>query len=125
MKKIRIAVFENDEADQFIYRKTLGQFADSAETFVFDNPQDGFKAAEDTQFDIVFINMHFMDIIFSSVHILKRLKEIMPAEPMAIAMTPIIQMGDRERMYEAGFHACMEKPFSFEHIGELVDACRN
>lgn len=125
MKKIRIAVFENDEADQFIYRKTLGQFADRAETFVFDNPQDGFKAAENMQFDIVFINMHFLGITFSSVQILRRLKEIMPVEPMAIAMTPIIQNGDREIMYEAGFHACMEKPFTFEHVGELVDACRN
>jgi CheY-like chemotaxis protein len=118
MKKTVVAIFEDERVDRFVYEKLFKSFADRIELHVFDNPEKGIAKAIDTNFDVVFIDIHFWDN-FGGIPILNKLKKITNNQFIAVAMTSLLQEGDLEYIIKAGFSVCLEKPIAFETIFPL------
>jgi len=120
MKKIRIGIFEGEKVNHFIYERILQQHED-AQFFLFDNAEKGLSMAENINFDIVFIDLHFWGQNFSGISILQKLKETNPNNMVSIAITPIVQDGDLQRAFSGGFGMCIEKPLAFNTIERLLN----
>jgi len=118
MKKTVVAIFEDERVDRFIYKRLLKNFGDKIDLHVFDNPEEGIAKAESTEFDVVFIDIHFWDN-FGGIPILNKLKQASAHPFIAVAMTSLLQDGDLEHIIRAGFSICLEKPIAFEAIFPL------
>ncbi len=124
-KQITVAIFEDDIADQFIYRKILDLQRLDLNVHFIDSYEEGLALARQKTFDYVVIDLHFKGIAFSGIHLLEKLRAASGEQVIAIAMTPLIQEGDLERTQSAGFQAFLEKPFSFEHVAKIKEICSN
>jgi len=122
MKKLTVAIFEDDEVNRFIYRNILKSRKDDVEVHVFADPAVGLEKAQITPFDIVLIETHFWGRNFFGIDILKELKKLSQKGFTAIAITSLLQEGDVERLTKAGFTMCLEKPLSFEIVERAFDA---
>lgn len=120
-KKVVVAIFEDDEINRFICENLLKSKEDKIEAHVFVNPEDGYNAAKNTEFDIVFIETHFWGQNFQGVKILEKLREINSKPFISVAMTALLQEGDLEQLILSGFTICMEKPLSFENVERLQE----
>lgn len=110
MTKARIAIFEDDVVNRFLYHRTLEK---SGQIFqIFDHPYKDIKAGEVFPFDVIFIEVHFWSDQ-GGLEILERLKPMVAPNSIFIAMTSLLQRGDIERFMAAGFTLCMEKPIVF------------
>lgn len=121
MKKLVVAIFEDDEINRFIYQNLLKSTSERLDVHLFESPEAGFEAAKTIQFDIVFIEIHFWGQSFYGSAILHRLKEISESDFLSVAVTSLLQEGDMERIVAAGFTMCMEKPLSFESIRRIQE----
>lgn len=110
MTKARIAIFEDDVVNRFLYRRVLEK---SDQTFqIFDHPYKDINPDQVFPFDIVFIEVHFWSDQ-GGLKILERLRPIAAPNTIFIAMTSLLQRGDIERFMDAGFTLCIEKPIVF------------
>ena len=121
MKKLTVAIFEDDEVNRFIYRNIL-KSREEIEVHVFGDPEVGLEKAQATPFDIVLIESHFWGRNFFGIYILNELKKVAPKGFTAIAITSLLQEGDMERLTRAGFTMCLEKPLSFEIVERAFEA---
>lgn len=121
MKKLVVAIFEDDEINRFIYQNLLKSSSERLEVHVFETPEAGLEAAKTIQFDIVFVEIHFWGQNFYGTSILRRLKEVSKTEFISIAVTSLLQEGDMDQIIMAGFTLCMEKPLSFESIRRIQE----
>ncbi len=121
MKKLVVAIFEDDEINRFIYQNLLKSTSERLDVHLFDSPEAGLELAKTIQFDIVFIEIHFWGQNFYGSAILHRLKEVSKSDFISIAVTSLLQEGDMERIITAGFTMCMEKPLSFESIRRIQE----
>jgi CheY-like chemotaxis protein len=122
MKKLTVAIFEDDEVNRFIYRNILKSRKDEVDVHVFADPEKGLEVAQTIPFDIVLIESHFWGRNFFGIYILNELKKLAPKGFTAIAITSLLQEGDVERLTRAGFTMCLEKPLSFEIVERAFDA---
>lgn len=122
MKKLTVAIFEDDEVNRFIYRNILKSREEDIEVHVFGDPEIGLEKARVTPFDIVLIESHFWGRNFFGIYILNELRKVAPKEFTAIAITSLLQEGDVERLTRAGFTLCLEKPLSFEIVERAFEA---
>src|ERR1041384_6518768 len=106
MKKLTVAVFEDDEVNRFIYKNILKSREDDIDVHVFADPESGLQKAQDTPFDIVLIETHFWGRNFFGIEILNELKKVSPKSFTAIAITSLLQEGDVERLTRGGFTLC-------------------
>jgi CheY-like chemotaxis protein len=120
MKKTTVAIFEDDQINRFIYEKLFEQIESDVHIHVFDNPEKGIAQAQQTPFDVVFIEIHFWKN-FGGVSILDRLKEASSNQMLAVAMTSLLQEGDLEKITSSGFAICLEKPIAFEKIMPMLE----
>jgi DNA-binding NtrC family response regulator len=121
MKNTVVAIFEDDKVNCFIHEKLFNFVKAPVTCHLFDNPEKGYEAAREIEFDIVFIEIHFWGDNLSGLEILKKLKEIQRKEFIAVAMTALLQVGDAERIMAAGFTMCIEKPLIFKEINGLLN----
>jgi CheY-like chemotaxis protein len=112
---VRIGVFESDLADQFLYKQALLNRDEPVDFSFFKNVNEALQAVSDGQVNILIIELHYMGSNMG-LEILKKLKAAAPFDFTAIAVTALLQEGDLERIFKGGFHACIEKPFIFEHL---------
>jgi CheY-like chemotaxis protein len=121
MKKLVVAIFEDDEINRFICQNLL-KSKENIEVHVFENPELGFSMAKSSAFDVVFIETHYYGQNFHGLTILKKLQDIsLKKDFVSVATTALLQDGDVERIISAGFTMCMEKPLSFESIERLQE----
>lgn len=114
MEKKRIAIFEDDQVNRFIYQQIFND-KDDVEVHIFDSPGSGIAMVKEMQFDVVFIEIHFWSN-FGGIGILKKIKEISATCPTFIAMTSFLQEGDLEQIMSSGFSLCLEKPVVFSEL---------
>ena len=120
MKKTTVAIFEDDQIDRFIYEKLFENIVTDVQILVFDSPEKGIAMAQETPFDVVFIEIHFWKN-FGGVSILNKLKETTSNPMLAVAMTSLLQEGDLEKITTSGFAMCLEKPVAFEKIMPMLE----
>lgn len=120
MKNTVVAIFEDDKINCFIHEKLFNFLKAPIECHLFDNPQKGYEAAEQIEFDVVFIEIHFWGENLSGIDILKNLKAIQSKKFIAVAMTSLLQEGDLEKILNAGFNLCVEKPLIFTDLAGLI-----
>jgi CheY-like chemotaxis protein len=121
MKDTVIAIFEDDKINCFIHERLFNFVKAPLKCYLFDNPQKGYEAANQIEFDIVFIEIHFWGSNLSGLEILKELKKIQSKSFIAVAMTSLLQDGDVEKIMASGFTMCIEKPLVFSEISGLVN----
>ena len=119
MKKTKIAIFEDDHLDRFVYEKLFSHMQDNVDVHVFDSAEKGIAMAKQVHFDVVFIEIHFWED-FGGIPILNKLKKNSPKDMLAVAMTSLLQQGDLERITSSGFTMCLEKPVAFQEIVPLL-----
>jgi CheY-like chemotaxis protein len=121
MKNTVVAIFEDDKINCFIHEKLFNFIKAPIECHLFDNPEKGYETAQHLEFDVVFIEIHFWGANLSGVDILQKLRVIQPKNFIAIAMTSLLQEGDLEKILDAGFNLCVEKPLIFTDIKSLIN----
>ena len=121
MKKLVVAIFEDDEINRFIYQNLLESSHGRIEVHLFDSPEAGYEAARNVDFDFVFIEMHFWGQLFFGTTILQKLKALSRVDFISVAVTSLLQEGDMDRATRSGFTLCMEKPLSFESIRKIKE----
>lgn len=119
MKKLVVAIFEDDEVNRFIWLNLLKAKEESLVIYIFESPEKGLSAALENDFDVVIIETHFWGQHFYGISILERLKAVSKKHFISIATTALLQEGDTERIMKAGFTMCMEKPLSLKNIESL------
>jgi CheY-like chemotaxis protein len=115
MKNTVVAIFEDDQTNQFVYEKIFAQHESSIQVYIFNTPEEGLEMAKQIQFDVVFIEIHFWES-FGGISILNTLKNMSQEYIIAVGMTSLLQEGDLERAVSAGFAICLEKPIAFQQI---------
>jgi CheY-like chemotaxis protein len=111
--KTGVGIFEDDKIDLFLYQQTLEKMNPMFDGIFLKNMEEGIEAASKGLFEILIVDVHFFgDNI--GLDILQRLRRASPKEFIAIAVTPMLQEGDLERILAAGFNLCLEKPYAFE-----------
>src|SRR5690242_5227419 len=98
MKKLVVAIFEDDEINRFIWKNLLKSRLDKLDVHVFDNPENGYKAAAVMDIDVVIIETHFWGQSFYGVTILSKLKEVSKKPFLSIATSALLQEGDVEKI---------------------------
>jgi CheY-like chemotaxis protein len=116
-----VAIFEDDKINCFIHEKLFNFVKAPIQCHLFDNPEKGYEAAENIEFDVVFIEIHFWGGNLSGIDILKNLKSIHQKKFIAVAMTSLLQEGDLEKIMDAGFNLCVEKPLIFSDLAGLIN----
>jgi CheY-like chemotaxis protein len=119
MRNTVIGVFTDDKIDQAIFERAFQRLEHKVEGYVFNNPEQGILFARDIGFDVVFIEVHFWGENFGGVSILEQVKKAKSNSLLAIAITALLQEGDLERIIDAGFTMCIEKPVAFETFENL------
>jgi CheY-like chemotaxis protein len=114
MKKTLVAIFEDDLVNRYIYEKMF-RIREDITLQVFDQPEKGIEAFTENSFDVVFIEAHFREN-FGGIRILNKLAPLAATQTVFIAITSLLQKGDLERLMEAGFMMCLEKPIVFNDI---------
>jgi CheY-like chemotaxis protein len=116
MRNTVIGVFVDDRIEQTIYEKAFQKLEHRVEGYVFNSPEQGYEVAKQTDFDVVFIEIHYWGESFGGISILEQLKKTKSRNVIAIAMTSFLQEGDVEKIIGAGFSMCIEKPVSIEAL---------
>lgn len=115
MEKIkRVAVFERNIVDRFIYEKILRR-ADNTSYHFFGDLEKALLIGQDTPFDIVFVDVHFGGEN-RGLDLLPTLKKVCTHDAISIAVTPFLQQGDVKKILAAGFNLYIEKPILEENI---------
>jgi CheY-like chemotaxis protein len=112
MKKTKVAVFEDDVVNRFLYQRSLARQKDAVDFEIFDNPDNGIAYLKENPSDVVIIEAHFWQH-FGGISILKKLREFCPPSTVFIAISSLFQDGDVQQLMSAGFTICMEKPVVF------------
>lgn len=123
MKKILVAVFENDELNRFIYQRMLSLQSDVVEAYIFDSPEEGLAKAEELVFDVAFIDLHYRGEFFGGESIAKKLKSF-STKTLLVGATTLIQNDDRDIAREKGFHHVVEKPLPLHKLENLLKEIR-
>ena len=117
MSNTVIGVFVDNKLEQAMYERAFEKLEHKVIGYVFSSPEQGLNAAKIVDFDIVFIETHFWGENFGGVSILDQLKKTSGNQNLiAIAMTPLLQEGDVEKIIGSGFSMCIEKPLSMETL---------
>jgi CheY-like chemotaxis protein len=111
-----IGVFVDDKIEQAMYERAFQKWDHKVQGYVFNTPEQGIMVARETPLDVVFIEIHFWGENFGGISILNQLKKASNNQVIAIAMTSLLQDGDIEKIIEAGFSMCIEKPVSMEAL---------
>jgi CheY-like chemotaxis protein len=111
-----IGVFVDDRMEQIIYERAFQRMEHRVEGHVFTSPEAGIEALKSIRFDVVFIEVHFWGENFGGISILHELQRVMNNRVIAIAVTPLLQEGDIEKIIRAGFALCIEKPMTIESL---------
>lgn len=119
MRKIIVAVFENDQLNRFIYQRMLSLQAESVEAFIFNSAQEGFEKAEEITFDVAFIDLHYRGELFGGGEIANKLNSI-STHTLLVGVTTLIQPHDKENAREKGFHHLVEKPLPLHNLEKLL-----
>jgi CheY-like chemotaxis protein len=119
-KKLVIAIFENDPLNRFIYQKMVNPHMDKASFYIFNSPEEGLEMATTVNFDIAFIDMHLKGEYFGGIPLSHQLKSVSDNTKL-VAMTTLIQYGDREHAESNGFLKCFEKPLPFFDLDKLLE----
>jgi CheY-like chemotaxis protein len=114
MKKTIVAIFEDDLVNRYIYEKMF-RIREDIVLHLFDHPEKGIQAFKENSFDVVFVEAHFREN-FGGIAILQKLMPLAGNQAVFIAITSLLQKGDLERLMEAGFMMCLEKPIVFNDI---------
>ena len=128
MEKKVIAIFEDDEANCFIYQKALKAWEDKLEVHYFSSLNEAQILSQEIHFDMVLIDVHFRGRSFEGIRILRKLRQISQGNWQAVGLMPFIQYGDVKRLQPMGFKACLEKPhwaFDMELIWKMLKTTEN
>ena len=109
-----IGVFVDDKIEQTIYEKAFQRLEHKVEGHVFTSPEQGIEAMKHIRFDVVFIEIHFWGENFGGISILQQLRAASANRVIPIAVTSLLQEGDIEKIINAGFMMCIEKPMTVE-----------
>jgi CheY-like chemotaxis protein len=120
MKKIKIAIFEDDKIDGFIYDQLLKRHDEKLEFSIFNNIEKGIEQVKQMEFDIILIELHFWGQNLGGLAILKKIKEVCSANVIFVALTSLLQDKDLEEIMKAGFSMCLEKPVSSADISDWI-----
>ncbi|MBT1701692.1 hypothetical protein [Chryseosolibacter indicus] len=115
-----IGIFADDKVEKYIFEKAMEKYEHKIEFYVFSTPEEGLMRAKEIHFDVVFIEIHYWGETFGGFSILTELKKVLNKPTIAVGMTSLMQEGDLEKMINAGFHLCIEKPLAFESIGAFA-----
>src|SRR6188508_3432391 len=105
MKKLVVGIFEDNEINRFIWANLLETKTEYLEGHIFETVEQGISVVQNTAFDVVIIETHFWGQSFYGLDILARLKEVCKKPFIPIATTALLQIGDWERILNAGFTA--------------------
>jgi CheY-like chemotaxis protein len=125
MGNMVVGVFVDDRVEHIIFENIFQQLDHKLHGVIFRSPEEGFAKATTMRFDIVFIEMHYWGENFGGISILHHLAKISGSKPFAVAFTSLIQAGDLEKIMNAGFSMCLEKPLDinfFRNLSRLVAA---
>jgi len=114
VKAKRVAVFEKNVIDRFIYERILKR-ADNTSYHFFGDLDNALAVGQTTPFDIVFVDVHFGGEN-CGLEILPHIKKVCSGNLVSIAVTSFIQRNDFEKIMAAGFNLCIEKPLLEENI---------
>jgi CheY-like chemotaxis protein len=120
MKPKKIAVFESDAVNRFIYARMIALLAEKVEFHAFAEAEEGLAVAKQVPIDLVFVDLHFQGKFYHGIELGKEIKAISDKIIM-VAMTTFIQKGDIERTIAEGFTACLEKPLTFHKLERLIN----
>ena len=113
-KPKRVAVFESNVIDRFIYERILRRIDHTSYHF-FGDLDNALVTGQNTPFDIVFIDVHFGGRN-GGLELLSQLKKVCSEGMVSIAVTSFLQQNDLENILAAGFNLYIEKPLLEENI---------
>lgn len=116
----RIAIFEDNEIDRFIFESNLRLVNFPVEFFIFNNPDDGIATAQRIPFDLVIINIHFWGTEYGYV-ILEEFQKGIAIQPRFIAVSAFVHEKDSVNIQLRGFEAIVEKPLIYAELQLLLD----
>jgi CheY-like chemotaxis protein len=119
MKPKKIAVFESDAVNRFIYARMIALLAEKIEFHAFAEAEEGLAIAKKLPIDLVFIDLHFQGKLYHGIELGKKIKAISD-KIVVVAMATFIQKGDIERTIAEGFTTCLEKPLTFHELERLI-----
>jgi CheY-like chemotaxis protein len=115
----RIAIFEDNSVDRFIYERTLEHVPFAYDARVFQTPDEGLHSAHYLEFDVVIIHLNFWGTNYG-FQIMNEMKKICRNNPVFIAVTSYLPEDEIEAITSKGFQSVYEKPFIFNHLEEIL-----
>jgi len=116
----RIAIFEDNEIDRFIFESNLRLINIPVEFHIFNNPDEGIASAQRISFDLVIINIHFWGTEYGYI-ILEQFQKILAKRPRYIAVSAFVHEKDSINVQLRGFDAIVEKPLVYANLSLLLD----
>ncbi len=114
LQKSKILYIEDTESARILVRRLLGQEYIVLET---DNPLDGLELAQDTQPDLVLLDINLPHM--SGREVATRLRSILPTVPL-VALTADATAGSREKALAAGCIGFITKPIDVDSFPKQV-----
>jgi CheY-like chemotaxis protein len=118
-EKMTVGIFEDNQADRFLYRQAIEKLPGTNTCFVFETPEQGYTIASEISFDIILFNAHFWGTDFG-LTLYHKLREICSPTTRFIAITSFLQAGDLEKLQQHGLDFCYEKPGVFNEFHKII-----
>jgi len=115
----RIAIFEDNAIDRFIYERTLEQLPFAYDARIFQTPDEGLHNAHYMEFDLVIIHTNFWGTNYG-FQILSEMKKICRNNPVFLATSSYLPEDEMNRILAKGFTNAYEKPVIFSHFEDIL-----
>lgn len=115
----RIAIFEDNAVDRFIYERTLEHLPFAYDARIFQTPDEGLHNAHYLQFDLVIIHLNFWGTNYG-FQILNEMKKLSRNKPAFIATTSYLPDDEVAGITAKGFDGAFEKPVIFNRLEEIL-----
>ena len=115
----RIAIFEDNAVDRFIYERTFEHLPFAYDARIFQTPDEGLHNAHYLEFDVVIIHVNFWGTNYG-LQILSEMKKICRNNPVFLATSSYLPEDEWSQLVAKGFTSAYEKPVIFNRFDGIV-----
>lgn len=120
MNKPKVLIVEDNKINALVLTKTIQKFCITKHVV---NDKEAFKAVEEQDWDLIFMDINLGSNSLDGEEIMKTLKNRPESKDIKImAVTSYAMPGDRQRFLDAGFDAYFSKPINKNLIVKEVEA---
>ena len=120
---LKILLVEDNESNQVLMMRLLGQFGYSAA--LAKNGAEAVEKIKQEDFDVVLMDVHMPEMDGITATRLIRQQKQDAKQPYIIAVTAEASMDEQKKYLSAGMNAYLTKPFSIEELIKLLKKVEN